>query len=593
LPLHPETAVSANPPSLPLRGRTQYIVRITESSLRHTLLDRRLLAALLSLTLAACGGTELEGVDTDTLSTQQSLSVPVRLMAANITSGNLQSYDPGEGIRIFKGVKPDVAMIQEFNYGDNSASAIRGFVDTTFGTTFSYYRETGMQIPNGIISRWPIIQSGDWVDTQVSNRAFAWARIDVPGPKDLWVVSVHLLTTSSSVRNTEATNLVNLIKANVPTTDYLAIGGDFNTDTRTEACLTTFTSVASETSPYAADRNGNSNTNAGRTKPYDHVIVDGDLNAFKTATVIGASSFAGGLVVDTRVYSPLSEISPALSTDSGATNMQHMGVVRDFLIPGDTVSSSVTVSSPNGGESWAGASSHSITWTATGVTNVKVEYTLDGSAWTVLTSSTAASAGSYTWTVPNSASTAAKVRVSDAANSAVTDTSNAAFTITTSGGGGGTGTVFINEVLINEPGSDVNGEFVELVNPGSAAVDLSGWTVSDAAGLRHTFASGTSLAAGKAVVVFGGAAGIPAGLTNAVAASTGSLNLSNSTESVIVKNAAGTTVDSATFASGLTGTDGVSANRSPDVTSGATFVLHTGLSSSLSSPGKRANGTAF
>src|SRR4051812_17963610 len=143
------------------------------------LLARPLLAALISLTLAACGGTEPEGVETDTLGTQQAaLSVPVRLMAANITSGNLQSYDTGEGIRIFKGTKPDVVMIQEFNYGDGSATAIRSFVDTTFGTSFSYYREAGAQIPNGIISRWPIIASGEWDDTQVTNRDFAWARID-------------------------------------------------------------------------------------------------------------------------------------------------------------------------------------------------------------------------------------------------------------------------------------------------------------------------------------------------------------------------------------------------------------------------------
>jgi hypothetical protein len=294
------------------------------------------------------------------------------------------------------------------------------------------------------------------------------------------------------------------------------------------------------------------------------------------------------------VYSPISEISPALSSDSGATNMQHMAIIKDFLIPGDTVPASVTVSSPNGGESWAGGSSRSITWTATGVTNVKLEYTLNGTSWTVITSSTAASTGSYTWTVPSSATSAAKVRVSDASNSAISDTSNAAFTITVSGGGG-TGSVFINEVLINEPGSNVTREFVELVNPAGTAVDLSGWTVSDAAGLRHTFASGTTLGAGRAVVVFGGASGIPVGMTNAVAASSGALSLSNSGDTVTVRNAAGTTVATATFGSSLTGTDGVSANRNPDGSSSGTFVLHTTLftGSPASSPGVRATGAAF
>ncbi len=97
--------------------------------------------------------------------------------------------------------------------------------------------------------------------------------------------------------------------------------------------------------------------------------------------MIGGSSFTAGLVADTRVYSPISEISPALAADSGATNMQHMAIIKDFLIPGDTASASVTVNSPDGGESFAGGSAQSITWSASGVTNVKLEYTLNGSTW--------------------------------------------------------------------------------------------------------------------------------------------------------------------------------------------------------------------
>jgi hypothetical protein len=34
-------------------------------------------------------------------------------------------------------------------------------------------------------------------------------------------------------------------------------------------------------------------------------------------------------------------------------------------------------------------------------------------------------------------------------------------------------------------------------------------------------------------------------------------------------------------------------NRSPDASSGGTFVLHTTLSSAASSPGKRVSGSAF
>ena len=57
----------------------------------------------------------------------------IRLMAANITSGNNQSYDGGHGTRIFQGLDPDIVMIQEFNYGDNSPSSIQNYVTSTFG----------------------------------------------------------------------------------------------------------------------------------------------------------------------------------------------------------------------------------------------------------------------------------------------------------------------------------------------------------------------------------------------------------------------------------------------------------------------------
>lgn len=544
--------------------------------------------------LAACapesdfsGGESSPDINTDPITG----STRVRLMAANITSGNLQSYDPGNGTRIFQGTHPDVVMIQEFNFGSNSNADIRSFVDTAFGPSFSFFRETGAQIPNGVISRFPIISSGEVDDTSVTNRDFAFAQIDLPGPVNLWAFSLHLLTSGASVRNTEATQLVAFIKQTVPAGDFLVIGGDFNTDSRTEACITTLGQVTVTSGPFPADQNGNTNTNAGRAKGYDWVLADSDLNAFKTPVVIGGSSFANGLVADTRVYSPIAEISPALAADSGSTNMQHMGVIRDFLIPGDPVAKTITVNAPNGGESFAGGSTQNITWSQTGVSNVRIEFTLDGSMWSLITTSVPASPASFPWMVPNTASTTARVRVSETADTTIADESNASFTITTTGGG--PANVFINEILANEPGSDVNGEFIELVNSGAASVDLSGFTLSDAVSIRHTFAAGTVLAAGKALVVFGGASAIPAGLTNAVASSTASLNLSNSGDTVTLKNASGVVVDSFAYTSTLAGTDGVSMNRSPDASSTGSFVLHTALSASVASPGKRVSGAVF
>lgn len=156
-----------------------------------------------------------------------------------------------------------------------------------------------------------------------------------------------------------------------------------------------------------------------------------------------------------------------------------------------------------------------------------------------------------------------------------------------------TGQLTINEIMANEPGSDTAGEFVEILNGSSASVSLAGFTISDGTGVRHTFASGTTLAPGKAIVVFAGASAIPGGLTNAVAASTGSLVLGNSGDTVTLKNSSGVSVNSFAYPSSLAGSDGVSMNRNPDGSAAGAFVLHSTLSSLTSSAGKRANGAAF
>jgi endonuclease/exonuclease/phosphatase family metal-dependent hydrolase len=280
----------------------------------------------------------------------------IRTVAANITSGSSQAYeDPGT--RILEGLHPDVVMLQEFNVGTSSSmSEVRAWVDTTFGTGFNYFRESSGGIPNGVISRWPIVASGSWEDSEVGDRGFAWARIDIPGDKNLWVVSVHLKASSGSAnstkRQTQALQLVAYIKANVPSEDYLLIGGDCNTYSYTEACLGTLGQIVDVSAPRPVDQAGDADTNSGRSSPYDWVLAEPELDALETPVQIGSLSFANGLVFDSRVFSPLSSVSPVLSTDSGATNMQHMAVVRAFAVPAAemltvTASSSNTALVPN------------------------------------------------------------------------------------------------------------------------------------------------------------------------------------------------------------------------------------------------------
>jgi endonuclease/exonuclease/phosphatase family metal-dependent hydrolase len=467
------------------------------------LLRRAPLLALLLVT--ACGeGTGVidEGLD-GTGETTSMLGPPghVRIAAGNISSGAKQSYDPGNGLRILKAVQPDVALLQEFNFGDNSPTALRSFVDQALGTDYTYVRgNTGEQIPNGILTRYPVRQSGTWVDPTVNGtRGFTWALIDVPGEVDLFAVSVHLSTTNATNRQTEAAALVAQLEAAVPAGAYVVLGGDFNTGSRTEPALTTLGQVFTVTGPWPVDQQGNGNTSATRSKPYDWVLASPALDARHVDTTLGAEVFPAGAVIDTRVFSPISDLSPALPDDSAAVAMQHMAVVRDFLLD-------VAPPPP-----------------------------------------------------PKPLPTA--------------------------------GRVLINEVLANEPGTSAAGEFVELVNAGDQAVDLSGWTLSDSVAVRHTFAANTTLAGHGSLVVWGGLAGVKAGV-NAVVASTGTLSLSNVGDAV--KLASGSTVvDQLTYGAGLAAVDGVSMTRAADLDATAPFVLHTAKSAALASPGTRFDGSAF
>ena len=95
-----------------------------------------------------------------------------------------------------------------------------------------------------------------------------------------------------------------------------------------------------------------------------------------------------------------------------------------------TPADAITVTAPNGGENWTVGESHPVTWTSTGtIANVDIDYSTDsGGSWTPMALGTT-NDGSYEWTVPSVPSTTCLVRVSDAANAATSDNSDAVFTI--------------------------------------------------------------------------------------------------------------------------------------------------------------------
>jgi hypothetical protein len=97
-----------------------------------------------------------------------------------------------------------------------------------------------------------------------------------------------------------------------------------------------------------------------------------------------------------------------------------------------TVVYAITVTAPNGGESWEAGSLQQVTWSSEGpVGEVRLEYSLDGGlTWSVITPSTD-NDGSYDWTVPDNPSDTCLVRIgSSDSDEGPSDVSDGPFSIT-------------------------------------------------------------------------------------------------------------------------------------------------------------------
>lgn len=272
------------------------------------------------------------------IATAHAEPLTIRAVAANLTSDNKQSYSPdngnqsnpeGAGARILKALKPDIVMIQEFN----TSGPARQWINKTLGPDFAFMAEKGMQIPNGIISRFPIIASGSWDDPVLTNREFAWARLRLPEKRELWVVSLHLHSKGEASRATQAAALAKFIADKVPKDALLLVGGDLNTRSTDESCFKELAAVVVIPENPPADQQGGIATNAPRNRPYDWVLASAPLDQTAIPVKLAGAEFSHGLVFDSRVFEPLDQVAPVQKTDSGVPNMQHMAVVRDFRLP--------------------------------------------------------------------------------------------------------------------------------------------------------------------------------------------------------------------------------------------------------------------
>jgi len=164
----------------------------------------------------------------------------------------------------------------------------------------------------------------------------------------------------------------------------------------------------------------------------------------------------------------------------------------------------------------------------------------------------------------------------------------------------------INEVLYDPPSGDAgdaNGdgfreanedEFIEFYNSG-LEIDLSGYTISDASQLRHTFPSGSIIPSNGVLILFGG--GSPTGnFGNSVVqtASEGSINMSNAGDLITMNDPQGNvflTID----IEPLSNDPNESYTLNPDIF-GTVLEQHSTIeasSGSLYSPGYKLDGTDF
>jgi len=95
-----------------------------------------------------------------------------------------------------------------------------------------------------------------------------------------------------------------------------------------------------------------------------------------------------------------------------------------------------TILSPNGAERWSEGTLHNILWSKTGSScgaSIKLEYTSNGGAtWTTISESSV-NTGSFLWTLPNSPTEQARVKLTDLTYPNYSDQSNANFIIAYSG----------------------------------------------------------------------------------------------------------------------------------------------------------------
>lgn len=119
-----------------------------------------------------------------------------------------------------------------------------------------------------------------------------------------------------------------------------------------------------------------------------------------------------------------------LNQGISVTNISNSGATMTADLVG-SAPASITLTSPNGGETWVEGSVATITWTSTGLNeNVKIELnrSYPTGSWVTLVTS-APNTGTYDRSVPTGTTSSARLRISGVSHTSISDVSNANFTV--------------------------------------------------------------------------------------------------------------------------------------------------------------------
>lgn len=114
--------------------------------------------------------------------------------------------------------------------------------------------------------------------------------------------------------------------------------------------------------------------------------------------------------------------------------------------------------------------------------------------------------------------------------------------------------VFIKELLANPVGPDTDGEWIKIINTGDEAINISGWSLTDASGKTFSFQKGTSIPQATEITLRYSQTKIP---------------LNNDGDTLKLKDSTGSTVDTLSYSGQVSDDEIIIADRFIEITESA------------------------